>query len=192
MNDVSAFLAQRFEALKNGMARFRIEDFEGQSPQARRASPECPCVRQAGHRCPSSPGLCVSFLCSGMKSRVRMLCSLSASFTSSTRMSFEMASRSLRRFSAWAASFDTRSSRLILVRPSTRRTDFGAEKIVNFGFRRLGVFDRVMQQRGDDGGIVELEFGEDGGNFERDARNRPRRTPASGCHGRAWRRHRPC
>ena len=48
-----------------------------------------------------------------------MLCRRSASLTSSTRMSLEMASRSLRKFSACSAFLVTRSSFLILVRPST-------------------------------------------------------------------------
>ena len=54
-----------------------------------------------------------------MCSIVRMLCSRSASFTNSTRMSEEIAIKSLRKFSACCAFFETRSSRLILVSPST-------------------------------------------------------------------------
>ncbi len=50
---------------------------------------------------------------------VRMLCSRSASFTTTTRTSFTMASSILRTFSAWRASGASRSSRLILVTPST-------------------------------------------------------------------------
>ena len=57
-----------------------------------------------------------AFMCSS----VRMLCSRSASFTSSTRMSLEMATRSLRKFSACSAFLVTRSRRRILVSPSTR------------------------------------------------------------------------
>ena len=49
-----------------------------------------------------------------------MLCRRSASFTSSTRMSLEMATSSLRKFSACSAFFDDEVEFLILVRPSTR------------------------------------------------------------------------
>ena len=55
-----------------------------------------------------------------MNASVRMLCSRSASFTSSTRTSDAIASRSLRKFSACAACLETRSSFLSLVSPSTR------------------------------------------------------------------------
>ena len=58
-------------------------------------------------------------LSADMKPSVRMLCRRSASLTSSTRTSSAIASRSLRKFSPCAARFETRSRRLILVRPST-------------------------------------------------------------------------
>ena len=48
-----------------------------------------------------------------------------------------------------------------------QRADFGAEQLVDLGARRLGVLDGVVQQRGDDGGVVELEVGEDRRDFER-------------------------
>ena len=57
----------------------------------------------------------------GKKFRVRMLCSRSASFTSTTRTSVTMASSILRTLSTCRTSGETRSSRLILVTPSTKR-----------------------------------------------------------------------
>ncbi|MCY1248034.1 hypothetical protein D9M72_614210 [compost metagenome] len=53
-------------------------------------------------------------------SSVRILCRRSASLTRRTRTSSEIASNSLRRFSACLAFLVTRSSFLILVRPSTK------------------------------------------------------------------------
>ena len=67
-----------------------------------------------------------------------MLCSRSASLTSSTRTSSAMASRSLRRFSACLASRDTRSSFFSLVRPSTRWPMSGP-KIWSISARVVGV-----------------------------------------------------
>ena len=78
-----------------------------------------------------------------------------------------MASSSLRRFSACFASRDTRSSRLSLVSPSTSCADVLAEQLVDLGARRVGILDRVVQQRGDDRRIVELEVGQDRGDLER-------------------------
>ena len=48
-----------------------------------------------------------------------------------------------------------------------QRADVGAEHLVDLGAGRRGVLDRVVQQRRRDGGIVELEVGQDGGDFER-------------------------
>ena len=103
------------------------------------------------------------FMCSS----VRMLCRRSASLTSSTRMSLEMASSSLRKFSACSAFLVTRSSFLILVRPSTSAPISRAEQRVDLAARGVGVLDGVVQQRGGDGGVVEPHLGEDGGDFER-------------------------
>ena len=46
-------------------------------------------------------------------------------------------------------------------------TDLGAEDLVDFGAGGVGILDGVMQQRHGDRGVVEPEFGEDGGDFER-------------------------
>ena len=48
-----------------------------------------------------------------------------------------------------------------------QRADFMAEDLVDFGAGGLGVLDGVVQQRGDDGGVVELEVGEDRRDFQR-------------------------
>ena len=48
-----------------------------------------------------------------------------------------------------------------------QRADLRAEHLVDLGAGRAGVLDRVVQQRRGDGGIVELEVGQDRGDFER-------------------------
>ena len=96
-----------------------------------------------------------------------MLCRRSASLTSSTRTSAEMASSSLRRFSACASSRETRLQPLDLGQAIDDGADLGAEQLVDLGAGRVGVLDGVVQQRHGDGGVVELEVGEDGGDFER-------------------------
>ncbi len=42
-----------------------------------------------------------------------------------------------------------------------QRADLVPEDVIDFGAGSLGILDGVVQQRGDDGGIVELEVGED-------------------------------
>ena len=96
-----------------------------------------------------------------------MLCSRSASLTSSTRASSAMASSSLRKFSACWACLVTKSSLLSLVRPSTR-PPISSPNALSISTRVfLGVFDGVVQHRRHDRGVVELEIGEDRGDFER-------------------------
>ena len=91
----------------------------------------------------------------------------SASFTSSTRMSLEMATRSLRKFSACSAFLVTRSRRRILVSPSTSVPISGPNSW-SISARVIGrVLDDVVQQRRDDGRVVELQVGEDGRDLER-------------------------
>ncbi len=96
-----------------------------------------------------------------MCSSVRMLCRRSASLTSSTRMSLEMASSSLRKFSACSAFLVTRSSFLILVRPSTSVPISRPNSASISLARGVGILDRVVQQRGGDGRVVEAHLGED-------------------------------
>ena len=96
-----------------------------------------------------------------------MLCSRSASLTSSTRTSSEMASSSLRRFSACSAFLRDEVELLDLGQALDELADVGAEQLVDLGAGRVGVLDRVVQQRDRDRRLVELQVGEDGGDFER-------------------------
>ena len=96
-----------------------------------------------------------------------MLCSRSASLTSSTRTSSEIASSSLRRFSACSAFFETRSSFFSLVRPSTSLPISGPNSSSISSRVAVGVLDRVVQQRDRDRRLVEMHVGQDRGDFER-------------------------
>ena len=58
--------------------------------------------------------------------------------------------------------------------------DLRAEHLVDLGARDVGVLDDVVQQRRRDGGVVELQLGEDRRDFERDGRSRDRPRRASG------------
>ena len=48
-----------------------------------------------------------------------------------------------------------------------QRADIGAEHLVDLAARRRRILDRVVQQRGRDGGVVELQIGQDRRHFER-------------------------
>ena len=96
-----------------------------------------------------------------------MLCSRSASLTSSTRMSSDIASRSLRKFSACSVCEDCSSSLLSLVTPSTRRATSAPNSALDLGDRGAGVLDRVVQQAGRDRGAVELPGRQDAGDLDR-------------------------
>ena len=54
-----------------------------------------------------------------------------------------------------------------LVSPSTSVADVLAEHLVDLGAGGGGILDRVVQQRRGDGGVVELEIGQDRRDFER-------------------------
>ena len=54
-----------------------------------------------------------------------------------------------------------------MVRPSTRRADIAPEQAVDLGAGGLGVLDGIVQQRGSDGRVVELEVGQDRRDFDR-------------------------
>ena len=56
--------------------------------------------------------------------------------------------------------------------------DFLAEQILDLVLGGLRVLDRVVQQGRGDGGVVELEIREYGGDFKRDARSRVARGAA--------------
>ena len=96
-----------------------------------------------------------------------MLCRRSASLISSTRASSAMASSSLRKFSAWTACLEAKSSLLSLVRRIDEAADLDAEHGVDLLAGDRGVLDRVVQHGRGDGRVVEPELGEDGGDFER-------------------------
>ena len=81
-------------------------------------------------------------------------------------MSLEMATRSLRKFPP-ARPFSIRVERRILVRPSTSLPISGPKELIDLRPGEGLVLDDVVQQRRDDGCVVELQIGEDGGNFER-------------------------
>ena len=98
---------------------------------------------------------------------VRMLCSRSASLTSRTRMSSDMASRNLRRFSAARWLSLCASILESLVTPSTRRATFLPNSFLISAGRRQRVLDRVVEDGGDDGLVVEPEVGEDAGDLDR-------------------------
>jgi hypothetical protein len=90
-----------------------------------------------------------------------MLCKRSASLISRTRTSSAIASSSFQ----FGETLD-------------QRADLVAEHLVDFGAGGLGILDGVVQQRGDDGGVVELEVGEDGCDFQR-----MRKIGIAGCPG---------
>ncbi len=45
--------------------------------------------------------------------------------------------------------------------------DLVTEDVIDFGAGGLGILDGIVQQRGDDGGIVEFKAGQNGRDFER-------------------------
>ena len=82
-----------------------------------------------------------------MKRSVRMLCSRSASLTSSTRMSSDIASTSLRKFSACLVWSDCSSMRDELGDAVDQPRDLRAEQPLDLVEGGGGVLDRVVQQR---------------------------------------------
>ena len=81
-------------------------------------------------------------------------------------MSDDIASTSLRRFSASLVLSDWSSSRDSLVTPSTRRATLVAEQAGDLVARGVGVLERVVQQAGDDRGGVEPHLGQDAGDLD--------------------------
>ena len=101
----SPFLRSQLARAASTMRRvgFGLQLVEGQVLQLLAHAPACPCGRRAARRCRASPARCARASPAVMKCSVRMLCSRSASLTSSTRTSSAIASRSLRKFSACSA-----------------------------------------------------------------------------------------
>ncbi len=56
---------------------------------------------------------------------------------------------------------------LQLGQPLDQMADIVAEQLIDFGPGGSGILDGVMQERGGDGRIIELEFGQDRGDFQR-------------------------
>ena len=125
-----------------------------------------------------------------MKCSVRMLCSRSASLTSSTRMSSDIASTSLRKFSACLVlvglQFDARQLGDAVDQPG----DLGAEQPLDLVERGDGVLDRVVQQAGDDRGACRASSRRGCRRPRPDGRNRDRPRRAAACRAPSWRRHR--
>ncbi len=82
-------------------------------------------------------------------------------------MSSDIASTSLRKFSACLVWSDCSSMRDSLVTPSTSRAMSAPNSALDVVERRDRVLDRVVQQAGDDRGGVELHPGEDAGDLDR-------------------------
>ena len=78
-----------------------------------------------------------------------------------------MASRSLRRFSACFASLETKSSLLELGQAVDQPADLLTERLVDVLAGDGRVFNRVVQHRRHDRGVVDLKLGQDGRHFER-------------------------
>ena len=115
-----------------------------------------------------------------------MLCSRSASFTSSTRMSSLSASRNLRRFSAARSFSDCASILRQLGDAVDQPRDVLAEMLLDLFRSGERVLDRVVEDRGDDRLVVELQVGEDARDLDRVAEIRVARC----AHLRAVRLHR--
>ena len=71
-----------------------------------------------------------------------------------------------------------------------QRADLAAEHLVDLGAGRRRVLDRVVQQRRRDGGVVELEVGEDRRDFERMGEIGVARGALLRRRAPSWRRHR--
>ena len=85
-----------------------------------------------------------------------MLCKRSASLTSSTRMSLEMATQQLAEVLGLLGLLGDEVELLDLGEAVDERADLRAEHLVDLGARDVGILDDVVQQRGRDGGVVEL------------------------------------
>ena len=82
-------------------------------------------------------------------------------------MSLAIATSILRSVAACCASFESNWSRSSLVTPSTMRGDSAPNSRSMSSIGDRGVLDRVVEQRGGDGDVVEAEVGEDHRHAER-------------------------
>ena len=79
---------------------------------------------------------------------------------------------------------------LQLGEPFDQRADLVAEDVVDLGARRLSILDGVVQQGSYDGGVIELEVGQDRRNLERMGKIGIAGRARLGCRAPSWRRHR--
>ena len=104
---------------------------------------------------------------SGMAAMVCMLCRRSASLMSRTRGSLAMATSILRMVAACWACLESKRTRSSLVTPSTMAATSGPNSRLDLGEAEAGVLDRVVEQGGGDGHVVEAEAGQDGRHRQR-------------------------
>ena len=136
-------------------------------PRAATSRRRCRGGARAARRCRASPARCAAASASGSDAIVRMLCRRSASLMSRTRMSLAIATSILRSVAACCASLESNWSRSSLVTPSTiAATSAPNSRSMSSGVMR-GVLDRVVEQGGGDGDVVEAEVGEDHRDAER-------------------------
>ena len=161
-------VAQKPEAGGDAGARIRVQLARRRDPRARPSSGACRCARRAGRRCPSSRAQCAGACPASLdEMQRRMLCSRSASLTSSTRMSSDIASTSLRKFSACLVWSDCNSMRDSLVTPSTSRAISGPNSR-SISSSVATVSSTVScRQAGDDRGGVELHLRQQAGDLDR-------------------------
>ncbi len=97
---------------------------------------------------------------------VRMLCSRSASLTSKHANVGRNGDQELAEILGLLGLLGDQVEALDLGQAIDQGADLGPEHLVDLGTRGVGVFDDVMQQRRDDRGVVELQVGQNGRNFE--------------------------
>ena len=112
-----------------------------------------------------------------------MLCSRSASLTSSTRMSSRQREQELAQVFRGALILRLRLDLAELGHPVDQPRDIGAEQFLDLLVGGDGVLDRVVEDRGDDRLVVELQIGEDAGDFDRMAEIRVARGAHLGAVG---------
>ena len=103
----------------------------------------------------------------GTNSSVRMLCRRSASLISEHADIVGDRQQQLAQVLGLLGFARNQLQPLQLGEALDQRADLVAEHLVDLGAGGLGILDGVVQQRRDDGGVVELEVGEDRRDFER-------------------------
>ncbi len=103
----------------------------------------------------------------GTNSSVRMLCRRSASLTKQHANVVGDGEQELAQVLGLLGLARNQLQPLQLGEPLHQLADLVAEDMVDLGARRLGILDGVVQQRGHDGGVIELQPGQDRRDFER-------------------------